>query len=157
MSYFCQFCDKEMMLTESVVHIKEYITCGRLPCVKKAKANDRYYAPTPEESDQILVSVVLFSTKTPEDYDSWLPLKPDKHPTFLKDQAVLSRLLNGDVVNLKDSEDCYRALPSNDLKKSDFPYAVQLLLDDMGIIEKDKLTNNVTKVDFKSKKKVIEQ
>ncbi|PHS09400.1 MAG: hypothetical protein COA78_12120 [Blastopirellula sp.] len=136
MSQHCQFCDKEIFLTESIVYIKEYITCGRLPCIKKAKDNDRYYAAEKKEAAKTLVSLIVFHTKTPEQYNTWVPIKPDKHPEFLKDQNVLYRLLLGDVINLKDCEDCYRALPTEDVKRSDFPHAVQLLLDDMGITEK---------------------
>lgn len=154
MSSNCQFCDKEMFLTESIVYIKEYITCGRLPCVKKAKDNHRYYAAEQEQAAQTLVSLIVFHTKTPELYDTWVPIKPDKHPDFLKEQNVLFRLLCGDVVNLKDDENCYRALPTEDVKRSDFPHSVQLLLDDMGITERPENTkadhSNVVGINHKA-------
>jgi len=141
MSYFCQFCDLEMKFDASVKYVKDYITCGKFSCVAKANSNDKYYAE--QAPHKINVNVVVFKTKTPEMYDTWLAIKPEEHPVFLKNPDIMKALLDGDIANLKDSEDCYRVRTLVDCEKSEFSFAVQLLLDDLNIQEQ---VNNLVNI-----------
>lgn len=97
MSNWCQFCDKEMRLEESVVYIREYITCGHSNCIRKAKetANAIF-----EEQNQKEEEIVIFKTMTPKDDKSWRVVPINEHPEFLSEASVMTLLMEGQIANI---------------------------------------------------------
>ena len=97
MSYFCQFCDKEMNLVESVVYEQHYITCGNDGCKQKA----RDVAEEIRKEKKIKrFDVILFSSKTPENPASWRVVAIEDYPDFIiHTPEVMERMLEGDIVN----------------------------------------------------------
>lgn len=99
MSNWCQFCDKEMVIEQSVVYAEGYITCGSDKCVDKAKevATAILAEPPKKECEG---KFVIFSTMTPKDEGSWRIVSPEDHPDFLKDESAMTRLFEGDMANV---------------------------------------------------------
>ncbi len=99
MANWCQFCDKEMVIEQSVVYAEGYITCGSVPCVAKAKetaiaiAEDR-----PVNTNE--GKFVIFSTLTPKDEKSWRIVLPEDHPPFLKNEEAMTKLFEGEMANV---------------------------------------------------------
>lgn len=102
MSYFCQFCDKEMVLEQSVVYKEGYITCGNVVCTKRASDTSEAIR---KESEIKTSSLLIFKSPTPEDPDTWRIVSKDQYPTFLKDPEVLRGLFEGYVIGLQPDED----------------------------------------------------
>ena len=100
MSYYCQFCDKELKLEAYVVYVKNYITCGSKACEDKANTvNDGiledYKAKTKEDD------VLIFSTKTPDKAESWQIVATEAHPKFLENQDTVAEMLAGNLFQHK--------------------------------------------------------
>lgn len=97
MSYFCQFCDKEMRFEQSVVYQHDYVTCGKGKCLKQANtAHRELYSEEVAKQEQAKQSarmVVVFRSETPEDDESWRSIPREEHPEFLQDEDVMSKLL----------------------------------------------------------------
>jgi hypothetical protein len=97
MSYFCQFCDKEMLLEESIVYAHDYITCGNTACVVKATRTAKELA---KEAAIKTVSLLVFKSETPEDESTWRVVKPEDYPDSFDDE-VMKALLEGFVVEIR--------------------------------------------------------
>ncbi len=103
MSQFCQFCDKEMLLDHSVVHVHGYITCGSIPCTKNAKENSEYHARIANEKEhptEIETQIIVFQSTNPYNPRSWRMVKPQDYPEFISDPDMLGQLLNGEIANI---------------------------------------------------------
>jgi len=96
MSYFCQFCDKEMVLKESVVFCKEYITCGAVDCTQKAC---RVHKELDVGKDLDFENIVVFESRNPRDDESWRIVDKDHVPKFLRDSVVMAAMIDGEIVN----------------------------------------------------------
>lgn len=105
MSYWCQFCDKEMKLHASVVYELEYITCGASECMNKARTNAVAIA---NEENMKKLDIIVFSSLTPEDTDSWRMVDVEKYPEFITEcpEIVEQMLDEGHVVNVEAPEGC---------------------------------------------------
>ena len=102
MSQHCQFCDKEMILEGSVVHVKGYITCGATPCTEKARSNSEYHAKAAYDKEQPSTTtsrIAVFQTTNPYSPSSWKIVHPADHPDFMGDPEIVARMLDGDIVN----------------------------------------------------------
>ncbi len=118
MSYFCQFCDKELKLEPYVVYIKSYITCGSVACTAKAEQVsdellDEYRAKTKEDN------VIIFSTKTPDIEDSWQIVAANSHPEFLANHDIVAEMLEGKLYRDKTKtlkEMYYCAMLTKDIR-----------------------------------------
>jgi len=97
MSNWCQFCDKEMRLEESIVYIQEYITCGHSNCERKAKEMAKAIY---EEQNRKEEEIVIFKTMTPKDDKSWRVVPVDEHPEFLSEPFVMTLLIEGQIANI---------------------------------------------------------
>jgi len=102
MSYFCQFCDKEMRLEQSVVYEKDYITCGNHVCVTKAR---KTAADIAEERTLKTAKLLIFKSTTPEDSDTWRVVPKDQYPSFFNDKEVLQGLFEGCVVSVQPRDE----------------------------------------------------
>lgn len=98
MSYWCQFCDKEMNFHDSVVYEKEYITCGADSC--KEKARDVAQEITKEKSMKKM-DVILFSSKDPTDPASWRAVEVENYPDFIvHGPEIMEQMVkDGTIVN----------------------------------------------------------
>lgn len=95
MSYFCQFCDKEMVLKESIVYKKDYITCGAEACTMQASSTADAIA---DECSLKAINVLIFQSPTPEEIPTWRVVAKEDYPEFIKDEDVLEALMDGAVV-----------------------------------------------------------
>lgn len=101
MPYFCQFCDKEMALEQSVVYEKDYITCGSAACIAKAGKTSSDIAG---ESVIKTTKILIFKSPTPEDSATWRIISKKDYPDFLYDEEVLRSLVEGYVIGLQSDE-----------------------------------------------------
>ena len=102
MSYFCQFCDKEMLFEQSIVYQDDYITCGAESCVNKAHQTCKDIA---HEKAMKTAKLLIFKTPTPNDESTWRVVHKDNLPEFMKEEEVLKGLFEGYVVSLKPADD----------------------------------------------------
>jgi hypothetical protein len=102
MSYFCQFCDKEMLFEGSIVYEQGYITCGGASCTSKA---GKEYKALEEEYSVKTAKLLIFKSPTPEDNDTWRIVPKDEYPDFIRDTEVLKGLFEGYVIGLQKDED----------------------------------------------------
>ena len=110
----CQFCGLDMIFKASVVDIKGYITCGKDTCISEANAAaNRFYDLNPA----VAVEVLIFHTETPEDDASWRLLPKEDHPQFFRAEGVMTRMINGDIVNLKGFDMFYVARLKSEVEK----------------------------------------
>lgn len=114
MSNFCQFCDKEMMLEESVVYEQGYITCGVFPCIEKARGVAEEIRI---ENSTVDIKVMVFSTNTPEDDASWRGVAEADYPDWLVDEDIVSSMLEGTGMS-EDGKTYYIAMKAEDYIKS---------------------------------------
>jgi len=98
MTQWCQFCDKEMVLAGSVVHVRDYITCGSAKCAKKAKKMSiEIYKDMNKSTGP--VDLLVFATQTPDVLDSWYLIQNKKdRPAFMSDPAVIDAMLMEGVI-----------------------------------------------------------
>lgn len=116
MSYWCQFCDKEMRLQESIVEVNHYITCGGASCEAKAKETaEAIYQEELAKSRQF--DVILFSTKTPEDDESWRGVEEDDYPMYINDPEIMAKMLEGCSIYIEDEDLHYAAMKTQDYIK----------------------------------------
>jgi hypothetical protein len=88
-----------MVIEQSVVYAEGYITCGSDKCVAAAEALVQAILnedPTRATDGKF----VIFSTMTPKDEDSWRIVPVEDHPDFLKDEAVMTKLFEGEMANV---------------------------------------------------------
>ena len=97
MSYFCQFCDKEMRFEKSVVYEKDYITCGASACTSKASETSEAIAL---EASTKGVNILIFKSTNPDDPSLWRIVAKEDYPALLWEEAVLEELMDGGVVGL---------------------------------------------------------
>lgn len=114
MSNWCQFCDKEMVIEQSVVYAEGYITCGESACVAAAKAvTQEIINEEPQQATK--GQFVIFSTMTPKKDDSWRIVHPKDHPPFLNNEEAMTKLFEGEIANVlqpnKLKEIYYCAMP----------------------------------------------
>jgi hypothetical protein len=102
MSYFCQFCDKEMLIAASIVYQDEYITCGAEPCVLKARQTCKDIA---HEQAMKTAKLLIFKTTTPDDESTWRIVHRRDLPEFIKEDEVLKGLFEGYVISLENEND----------------------------------------------------
>jgi hypothetical protein len=131
MAYWCQFCDKKLIIKQSVILVEDYITCGSVKCGDQARSTDNAIHKelnTPLIGD----TLVIFSTTTPEDNDSWRILKERYHPDFIKNPDVMSKMVEGEIASLetKDhltekTETFYRAQKVSEILKQSMPNNVE--------------------------------
>ncbi|PCJ39135.1 MAG: hypothetical protein COA71_14560 [SAR86 cluster bacterium] len=106
MSHFCQFCDKEMVLAQSIVYVRDYITCGAAKCAKKAK---KVSIEIYKEQNSIMgqVDLLVFRSKNPEDEDSWGLVEPKDQPAFLKNSSIVDTMLLECVLGRRKNDDYF--------------------------------------------------
>jgi hypothetical protein len=102
MSYFCQFCDKEMLLEQSIVYEKDYITCGNHVCTQKAR---KTASDLTTEASIKTTKLLIFKTTTPEECSTWRVVPKDQYPSFFNDKEVLRGLFDGCVVSLQPADE----------------------------------------------------
>lgn len=118
MSHYCQFCDKEMKLEESVVYVKQYVTCGATSCYMRAKRVAKDFQIERERIEAIKeVPIIVYTSKTPEDLDSWTIIGKEDHPEYLSSIKIMSRLIDGYVVTAEGSGDSYCARLKSETEK----------------------------------------
>lgn len=101
MSYFCQFCDKEMVLEASAVHEEGYITCGKAQCISQARSTAESLR---KERELKTVRLLIFKSKTPEDTDTWRVVPKDQYPEFITDREVAKGLFEGYVIGMQTAD-----------------------------------------------------
>jgi len=108
MSEYCQFCDKELLLPQSVDEHLGYITCGSGKCKKRAeKAAVGIWSDeqrSKEENPDITEMLSVFRSKTPALQESWQPVPVDEHPAILQDPNTVRHMLENGV-QAQDSDD----------------------------------------------------
>ena len=121
-SAHCQFCNKEMMLQQSIVYKHDYITCGAQICVDKASVhhglNDGE-SPAYGEPKVITVPVVILTTSTPSVLESWELVFPENCPDYVKSLEVIEKLFNDPSFAVQsDGGDWYRVQKEEDYLSS---------------------------------------
>jgi hypothetical protein len=99
MAYWCQFCDKKMIIKQSVILVEDYITCGSAKCGDLARSTNKAVVRelnTPLTQD----NVVIFSTETPKLNDTWRILEERYHPDFIKNPDIMSKMVEGHIASL---------------------------------------------------------
>lgn len=112
MSYHCQFCDKEMRIELSVVYQNDFITCGSQDCTDKAFANAQFHYDDARREE---MDVMVFSSKTPEDDNSWRVVAEANYPPEIHDYDIVSKMLEG--FSIYDGHDHYIAMKTKDYRK----------------------------------------
>lgn len=102
MSYFCQFCDKEIVFEGNIVYKKGYITCGNELCLSKA---DKMAEDIQKECEVKTAKLLIFKSSTPEDSSTWRIVAKKDYPNFIRDEEVLRGLLEGYVIGLQSKDD----------------------------------------------------
>ncbi len=97
MSYFCQFCDKELMFEQSIVYQNEYITCGNASCIAKAKQTSSDIA---HEYAMKTAKLLIFKSSTPNDSSTWRIVPKKEYPEFIREEEVLRGLFDGYVISM---------------------------------------------------------
>lgn len=100
MSYFCQFCDKEIFFADSIVYVREYITCGSSPCKSKAiNAAEDLLKDFAQREDKT-AKLLIFKSATPEDVSTWRIVPIQDYPDYFGEDDVMHALMEGCVVGV---------------------------------------------------------
>ena len=105
-----------MHLKESVVEVNYYITCGAIACEANAKqtADDIYQEELAKERQ---FDVIVFSTKTPEDDESWRGVEKEDYPMYINDPEIMAKMLDGCSIYIEDEDLHYTAIKTQDFIK----------------------------------------
>ena len=114
---YCQFCDKEMMAENMATMVQGYITCGSAKCTARAKQNTKDIAAEQAAIVGHKDRMVVFSTLTPEDDNTWRIIAQKNHPHALRDISVMSQMKLGHYVFDTESKLYYSAKTANEVIK----------------------------------------
>ena len=125
-SCWCAFCDKEMLSESLSIICQGYITCGSATCEGRAKANANAIAKEALVKEVHKSRMVVFSTLTPEDDDTWRLVPRIEHPVALSNIDVMSHMKIGHYVLDDETGLYYCSKTSNDVIRETQKSAEQL-------------------------------
>jgi hypothetical protein len=120
-TWWCQFCDKEMVFRQSVVEVSGYTTCGQAKCQRKANTAASDYVREQQKKERAASANVehftIFRTETPDDADSWDFCPTEEHPAFLKDIDDCAKAYESGVVRDDEDDDnwWYYLIPADEV------------------------------------------